>query len=115
MKVSQSQNFPSGLDAIVMIVLKRGLLQALLMATICASILKGFANAEIEPLRKLHLSVPSSRGSFGRFPIVGLSARDHFSMRVAPDQSILIFDSDASGNWLLFRVRKWWTDEPLTE
>lgn len=36
-------------------------------------------------------------------------------MRVAPDQSLLVLDSDTSGNWPLIRVRKWWTDTPVNE
>jgi hypothetical protein len=36
-------------------------------------------------------------------------------MRVAPDQSVLVFDSDTSGKWPLVRFRKWWTDSPVRE
>jgi hypothetical protein len=44
-----------------------------------------------------------------------MSSRQHFSMRVAPDQSLLVLDSDTSGNWPLVRTRKWWTDNPASE
>jgi hypothetical protein len=44
-----------------------------------------------------------------------LAARDHFSLRVTPDQSLLVFDSDTSGNWPFVRVKKWWTENPVSE
>jgi hypothetical protein len=48
-------------------------------------------------------------------PYVNEDARHHFSMRVAPDQSVLVLDSDTSGKWPLVRFRKWWTDTPVRE
>ncbi|MGA8939548.1 MAG: hypothetical protein WB439_10320 [Acidobacteriaceae bacterium] len=36
-------------------------------------------------------------------------------MTVASDQSVLILDSDTSGQWPLIRVRRWWTDDPVQE
>ena len=44
-----------------------------------------------------------------------MAARQLFSMRVTPDQSLLALDSDSSGQWPLVRIRKWWTDTPVTE
>lgn len=95
--------------------LRRGILHALLVLSISVLANALFAQASIKPLREIRLPTPSSRGSYARFPIPGLSARDHFSMHVAPDQSILVFDSDTSGKWPLVRVKQWWTDHPVSE
>lgn len=73
------------------------------------------AQRGIEPKREIRLPVPTSRGSYSHYPIPGLAARDHFSLRVAPDQSILVFDPDTSGNWPLVRLNKWWTANPASE
>jgi hypothetical protein len=74
-----------------------------------------FAQTEIKPMREVHLPVTSSRGSYSHYPLPGLAARDHFSWRIAPDQSILVFDSSTSGDWPLIRLKKWWTEDPASE
>ena len=74
-----------------------------------------FAQTELQPTREIHLPPSSSRGAFVGFPFVNEDARHHFSMRVAPDQSALVLDSDTSGKWPLVRFRKWWTDTPVRE
>ncbi|MGA7155228.1 MAG: hypothetical protein WBY53_00175 [Acidobacteriaceae bacterium] len=66
----------------------------------------------MEPVREIHLPVTVSPGSFDHRLFSELSARDHFAMRVAPDQSLLVFDSDPTGKWPLIRLRRWWTGDP---
>jgi hypothetical protein len=70
---------------------------------------------ELKPLPEIHLPISSSRGSFNHFPYSEMSAHEHFALRVAPDQSLLVFNSDASCHWPLVRVSKWWTDHPVSE
>ncbi|MGA3133162.1 MAG: hypothetical protein ABSD59_20375 [Terracidiphilus sp.] len=36
-------------------------------------------------------------------------------MKVGPDQSLLVLEPDAGGQWLLVRVRNWWSKEPVSE
>jgi hypothetical protein len=79
-------------------------------ASVCA-----LAQTELKPAQQIHLPVSSSRGSFNHFPYFEMDSREHFSMRVAPDQSLLVLDSDTSGKWPLVRLRKWWTDAPVSE
>jgi hypothetical protein len=74
-----------------------------------------YGQTGLKLLREIHLPTRSSRGSFVHFPIPDMAARDHFAMRIAPDQSILVFDSDTSGRWPLVRVRRWWTDNPIND
>ncbi|MGD0858382.1 MAG: hypothetical protein ABR912_03590 [Terracidiphilus sp.] len=74
-----------------------------------------FAQTELKPLREIRLPVSSLRGAYAHYPIPDMSAKQFFSMRVAPDQSLLVLDSDTSGNWPLVRLRKWWTDNPVNE
>ena len=73
------------------------------------------AQKEIKPLTEIHLPISSQRGSFNHFPYIQNTAREHFSLRVAPNQSILVFDSDASGHWPLVRVTQWSTNHPVSE
>jgi len=73
------------------------------------------AQTDLKPAHEIHLPVSSSRGSYAHFPIPDMAARQLFSMRVTPDQSLLVLDSDTSGQWPLVRLRKWWTDTPVTE
>ena len=80
------------------------------VASVCA-----LAQTELRSTHQIRLPVSSSRGSYDHFPYSGMNSREHFSMRVVPDQSLLVLDSDASGNWPLIRLRKWWTDAPATE
>lgn len=80
------------------------------VASVCA-----LAQTELRSTHQIRLPVSSSRGSYDHFPYPGMNLREHFSMRVVPDQSLLVLDSDASGNWPLIRLRKWWTDAPATE
>ena len=79
-------------------------------ASVCA-----LAQTELKPAQQIHLPVSSSRGSYVHFPIPAMASRQYFSMRVAPDQSLLVLDSDTSGKWPLVRLRKWWTDAPVSE
>src|ERR1700722_12058383 len=79
-------------------------------ASVCA-----LAQTELKPAQQIHLPVSSSRGSYVHFPIPEMASRQYFSMRVAPDQSLLVLDSDTSGKWPLVRLRKWWTDAPVSE
>jgi hypothetical protein len=89
---------------------------SLVIGAMCGFALPGYTQAATQPLREVHLPVPASRGGFSLLPVLDdMRAKDHFAMRVAPDQSILVFDSDASGEWPLVRVRKWWTDKPASE
>jgi hypothetical protein len=44
-----------------------------------------------------------------------MAAKKNFSMRVAPDQSLLVLDRDATGRWPLVRLRGWWTGKPVSE
>jgi hypothetical protein len=87
----------------------------LIVAFCCTALGSAAAQTELTPVRELHLPVPASRGSFAHYPIPDLSARQHFSMRVVPDQSLLVLDSDTSGSWPLVRLRKWWTETPAIE
>jgi hypothetical protein len=79
-------------------------------ASVCA-----LAQTELQPALQIRLPVSSSRGSYNHFPYSEMDSREHFSMRVAPDQSLLVLGSDTSGKWPLVRLRKWWTDAPVTE
>jgi len=74
-----------------------------------------FAQTELKPLREVHLPVSSSRGVYAHYPILDMAAKQFFSMRIAPDQSVLVLDSDASGQWHLVRLRNWWTDKAVSE
>jgi hypothetical protein len=94
---------------------RRSILLTLSVAATAGSALLASAQTELDLRREIHLPVPKSRGSYDHFPIIELAARDHFSLRVAPDQSILVFDSDTSGNWPLVRLKKWWTENPVSE
>src|ERR1017187_4139925 len=87
---------------------KIGIRYLLITATImfCASACS-FAQTELKPMQEIHLPVPSSRGSYSPLFTLDMASRQHFAMRVAPDQSLLVLDSDTSGNWPLVRVRKW--------
>jgi hypothetical protein len=82
------------------------------IAALCAGNLWCANQDRLSPLRETRLPVSSSRGHW--FPLTD-NARQQFAMRVAPDQSILVFDSDTSGYWPLVRVRKWWTENPANE
>jgi hypothetical protein len=79
-------------------------------ASVCA-----LAQTELKPAQQIHLPLPSSRGSYNHFPYSEMDSREHFSMRVAPDQSLLVLDSDTSGKWPFVRLRKWWMDAPVSE
>jgi hypothetical protein len=79
-------------------------------ASVCAS-----AQTELQPAQQIHLPVSSSRGPFDGSLFSDMAARQYFSMRVAPDQSLLVLDSETSGQWPLVRLRKWWTDAPVTD
>jgi hypothetical protein len=94
---------------------RKRLLHVVTFAAIFGPALLASAQTGIEPPREIHLPVPNSRGSYSHYPIPGLAARDHFSLRVTPDQSLLVFDSDTSGNWPFVRVKKWWTENPVSE
>lgn len=89
---------------------------SLLIGAMCNTTLGAPVVTAIQPLREIHLPVPASRGAFSLFPLLDdMGAKRHFAMRVAKDQSILIFDSDASGKWPLVRVKKWWGENPASE
>lgn len=78
--------------------------------------LVGLSVAGTEPLplsRTFQLPVRTARGNWVFMGDEG--ARQRFAMRVAPDQSVLVFDSDTNGKWPLVRLRKWWTEHPVTE
>jgi hypothetical protein len=80
-------------------------------APVCAS-----AQTQLEPMLELKLPVPSSLGKLGSsFLVPGTPAKEMFSIKVAPDQSLLVFDPDANGEWPLVRVKKWWTKDPVSE
>jgi hypothetical protein len=65
--------------------------------------------------REIDLPVAAERGSWGNIWGRNLPAGDQFAWSNAPGESLLVFDSDTSGNWPLIRVRKWWTDKPETD
>jgi hypothetical protein len=95
---------------------RNAIVRALASAMVCVSAYScAWAQGELKLLQIIHLPVSASRGSFNHFPYSEMTAREHFSMRVAPDQSILVFDSDASGHWPLVRITKWWTPTPVSE
>jgi hypothetical protein len=78
---------------------------------VCAS-----AQTQLEPMHEIKLPVPSSSGKFGgSFLIPGTPAKEMFSIQVAPDQSLLVFDPNANGEWPLVRVKNWWTQQPVNE
>src|ERR1700686_2712298 len=80
-------------------------------APVCAS-----AQTQLEPMQEIKLPAPSSLGKFGSsFLVPGTPAKEMFSIKVAPDQSLLVFDPDANGEWPLVRVKKWWTKDPVSE
>jgi hypothetical protein len=80
-------------------------------APVCAS-----AQAQLEPMHEIKLPVPSSSGKFrSSFLIPGTPAKEMFSIKVGPDQSLLVFDSNANGEWLLMRVQRWWTQNAVSE
>ncbi len=71
---------------------------------------------QLETLREIKLPVPAPRGKFGSsFLVPGSPAWGYFSIKAAPDQSLLVYDSNATGKWPLVRVRKWWTKDPMSE
>ncbi|HEY2390894.1 MAG TPA: hypothetical protein VGK22_06945 [Candidatus Angelobacter sp.] len=78
-------------------------------APVCAH-----AQTQLEPMHEIKLPVPSSLGKFGG-TISGTAAKEMFSMQVAPDQSLLVFDPNANGEWPLVRVKKWWMQDPVSE
>ena len=74
------------------------------------------SQTQLDVANEIKLPVPSSRGNFGKsFPILGESANEKFSMKVTPDQSLLVLAPDANGKWPLVRVKKWWTKAPENE
>jgi hypothetical protein len=96
--------------------MSRGIFTRMLsFAAVCAFAMLASAQVAIQPLRVIHLPVPKSRGSYNHWPIPGLAARDHYSWKVAPDQSVLVLDSDTTGKWPFVRVRRWWTGKPKSE
>jgi len=94
---------------------RKRLLRGLSIVAICHPVLFISGQTGIELAREVHLPISRSRGTYSHYPIPGLASRDQFSLRVAPDQSILVFDSDTSGNWPLVRIREWWTENPASE
>ncbi len=112
-KVSQLAGCCSWLLDIMSYMFRGTFSRAVCVAILCGSTLA--CAQTIQPQREIHLPVPLSRGSYNHWPIPELSAREHYAMRVAPDQSILIFDSDTNGNWPLVRTKRWWTDKPTSE
>jgi hypothetical protein len=71
---------------------------------------------QLETLREVKLPVLASRGKFGSsFLVPGTPAWEYVSIKAAPDQSLLVYDSNATGKWPLFRVKKWWTKDPVSE
>jgi hypothetical protein len=69
------------------------------------------AQAQLQAAREIKLPVPASLGAFGWEE----PAKEHVAIAVAPDRSLLVLDPDADGDWLLVRVRNWWTETPATE
>jgi len=67
--------------------------------------------APLDLVNEIKLPVPPSLGSFGW----ETPSKEVFTIAVAPDQSLLVLDPDATGNWRLVRVKKWWTHEPVSE
>lgn len=92
--------------------LKRMFIGVVSMAMLCAGNLWCADHGQLVPFQKFRLPVSTTRGYWR--PVTD-AARKQFAMRVAPDESILVFDSDTSGNWPLVRIEKWWTEKPISE
>ena len=88
------------------------ILFGVLIAIHCAGELWCAEQSPLTPVREIRLPVSSSRGNW--IPLTD-AARQNFAMRLAPDQSLLVFDSDISGNWSFVRIRRWWADAPVSE
>jgi len=74
------------------------------------------AQRVLNAVNEIKLPVPSSLGGFGgQFPFIGEPAKSFSTLKVAPNQSVLSFQPDANGKWLLVRVKQWWTKDPVTE
>jgi len=84
----------------------------LLAAVIVCSTSLAAAQVQLATLREIKLPVPMFRGIWWSGP--GQS-HWYFSIKVAPDHSLLVFDPDKNGKWPLVRVRNWWTDKPTSE
>ena len=68
------------------------------------------AQTQLDLAAGIKLPAPSSPGKFGEW-----GAKRLFSIKVAPDQSLLVLDPDADGQWLLIRVRNWWSKEQASD
>jgi hypothetical protein len=75
--------------------------------------LPGVAQTELSLVREVKI-IPAASG---RFPpdFFGESGARLFSMRLAPDQSVLILNPTPDGQWALLRVRNWWTADPQSD
>ena len=93
-----------------------------LRINLCAAILCGYcslaapAQDRLALVHQINLPVHTHPGTFGGgFWAIGMSADEVFQMKIAPDQSVLVFYPNTSGKWPLIRVRKWWTPAPEIE
>ncbi len=67
------------------------------------------AQTQLESLHEIKLPVPSLRGIWWS---AGTNSRWVFSIAVAHDDSVLVYEADKNGNWPLAQIRDWWTEKP---
>jgi hypothetical protein len=97
-------------------ILPKALRLVVLVALSAYAPISAFAQPQLETIREIKLPVPSSLGKFGSaFLIPGTPAKEMFSIKVAPDQSLLVFDPNVNGEWPLVRVKQWWTQATQSE
>lgn len=80
-----------------------------LLLSLAASLAAHPARSQtLSPVNEIKLPVEKARGLFaGRDDY----AHDQFQMKMLPDKSLLVFIPDASGQWPLVRIRKWWSKD----
>ena len=85
------------------------------LAVVVAGSLSALAQTHLALVHEVDLPVAASRGSWGNIWGRDLPAADKFAWSSAPDESLLVFASNANGKWPLIRQRKWWTDKPESQ
>ena len=78
----------------------------------------GFAKAQapIAPIHQIKLPIPESHGRFeSGWPALGEPNSYWSTMKLLPDQRLLVMNPNASGEWSLTRVGNWWTDSPTID
>ncbi len=82
-----------------------GMLLTLLLGS---STLPLCAQTELKSLREVKLPVPLLRGTWWS---PSIQSRWLFSIRVTPNNELLVFEPDKNGNWPLVKVTNWWAKD----